>query len=507
MAINIIFHILIPVLFFLSFQIKSAGISFIAIYAFMLYFLSARIENKKTFRSTFIIFFLFWLMMLNWLLVINVNLTPLQRVLIGIGWIFLSALMGLVWSVPFSFISIKNREIYLLPVALSAVEYLLSSTRDLSFLWVTPSTAVIDYPVFIQTADLGGSYLVSLLVIMFAVILFRLFSIKRDTFDKMLFAILLFSVIIYGSIRISEDYEGERINVTVVQPNIPGEMKESYREFIEFRFNSIKENLKKAESQDGELVIFPETASPVYLSKNSNNQIKQYLQDFTDSTGKSILIGGLTYEYGEKRNNDRYFNSAFYFSRGETIQTYHKIRCVPFVERMPYEEKLKFLRKIDYGQGGYSVGAKQTILDSAGSRISAYICFESIFPTYVSSFAKNGAKLLVNISEDAWFIKGIGAKQHFQAGILRAVENRRWLVRSSNPGYSAVIDPTGRIIYRTVLNTAEVFTEEVVLIDKLTFFASSGNLLPKLFLITALLTLIVKILRRKNDKSKIENSA
>ena len=505
MAVNILFHIFIPIIFFISFQFKYAGINFIVVYAFMLYFLGVKRDNKRTFISAFIIFFIFWLMVLNWLLVINVDLTPLQRVLVGFGWVLLSAIMGVTWSLPFSFLSLKNNEIFLLPAALSAIEYMLSSMRDLSFLWITPSTALMDYPVLIQSADIGGSYLLSFIVIMFAVLICKILMEKRNIIYKLVFLLFLFLITIYGVISLNKPIEGEKIAVTLVQPNMPGEMKESYREFIDFRFKLIKKNLEIAKKQNGEIIIFPETASPVYLTKKTKNDIKTFLVDYTNENSKAILIGGLTYEYGEKNEEDNYYNSAFLISPNETIQSYNKIRCVPFVERLPYEEKLKFIKKIDYGQGGYSVGKNYTVFNYNNKKFSAYICFESIFPTHVSAFVKNGAQFLVNISEDAWFIKGIGAYQHYQSGILRAVENRRYLIRVSNPGISAVIDPYGTIIFSTKLNTDGVFTKEIVMNDKLSIFTRSGNLIPKIFLWITLLILIFKIIWRKYGTAKIKN--
>jgi len=203
----------------------------------MLYFLGVKRDNKRTFISAFIIFFIFWLMVLNWLLVINVDLTPLQRVLVGFGWVLLSAIMGVTWSLPFSFLSLKNNEIFLLPAALSAIEYMLSSMRDLSFLWITPSTALMDYPVLIQSADIGGSYLLSFIVIMFAVLICKILMEKRNIIYKLVFLLFLFLITIYGVISLNKPIEGEKIAVTLVQPNMPGEMKESYREFIDFRLN------------------------------------------------------------------------------------------------------------------------------------------------------------------------------------------------------------------------------------------------------------------------------
>jgi len=241
------------------------------------------------------------------------------------------------------------------------------------------------------------------------------------------------------------------------------------------------------------------------LTKKTKNDIKTFLVDYTNENSKAILIGGLTYEYGEKNEEDNYYNSAFLISPNETIQSYNKIRCVPFVERLPYEEKLKFIKKIDYGQGGYSVGKNYTVFNYNNKKFSAYICFESIFPTHISAFVRNGAQFLVNISEDAWFIKGIGAYQHYQSGILRAVENRRYLIRVSNPGISAVIDPYGTIIFSTKLNTDGVFTKEIVMNDKLSIFTRSGNLIPKIFLWITLLILIFKIIWRKYGTAKIKN--
>jgi len=319
------------------------------------------------------------------------------------------------------------------------------------------------------------------------------------------FAFILISIVLsYGIFALRKPFKGSEVKAAIVQPNLPAYMKQSYDEFLDARFELIKSFLVQLENDSIDLIVFPETASPVYLMHE--NMFSTYLKEFSLKYNKNILMGSLRIKYDRKKRMFDYYNSAFFITPADTMQFYDKMRPVPFVERIPFDNVLTKLRKIDYGQGGFTPGSVSTVFSGDSLRFSAYICFESMFPTQVSGFTRAGARFLVNISEDVWFINSIAPYQHFAVGRMRAVENRRYVLRSSNPGISAIIDPYGRIVESIPLNKSGIIKGSIVQSDRLTFFVKSANIVPKLILILITIYLILKFLRRFYVH-KIKNSA
>uniref|UniRef100_A0A7C3N993 Apolipoprotein N-acyltransferase n=1 Tax=candidate division WOR-3 bacterium TaxID=2052148 RepID=A0A7C3N993_UNCW3 len=492
--IRYILVILSPVFLYLSLKFIDFGLLYIPFFSFIIFTIS--LFKKKRKFITFFIFFLYWLLTLFWILNLNVDLTGLQRVLLFFGWIFLSAFYAFLFSLPFFLCSIENFEIFVIPVIYSVIEILMSLTRDFSFIWMFPSVSLVKYPILIQTADIGGSYILTFFVILFSVLLYKIFEDRKNIRKYFLIFLIVFLLIFYyGVYSLRKDFSNgnKKFKVTLIQPNLEGYMKESYRDFVDYRINMIKELLDISLKDDGDILIFPETSSPIFFSYESPT--RRYLKNFAAANNRSIFIGAIREEEGK----DIYYNSIFLFKPDGSIEHYDKIRLVPFVEHLPYSDILDFIKKIDYGQGDYTPGKVQKVFTYKDVNFSGYICFESIFPKFVTNFSKNGANFLINVSEDIWFIKGDGLKQHFYSGMLRSVENRKYLVRVSNPGISAVIDWYGNIIWKSDKGKKEVKTENVGLNDRLTFFVYSDNIAGKILIYIFILFIYVKIGWRKND--------
>jgi apolipoprotein N-acyltransferase len=134
-------------------------------------------------------------------------------------------------------------------------------------------------------------------------------------------------------------------------------------------------------------------------------------------------------------------NSALLISpEGRVISRYDKVNLVPFGEFVPWPFEL-VTRKISSEAGDYHAGTRAVVAD----RVATFICYESVFPAYIRQFPRNGAEVLFNISNDGWFGKSAARFQHFEIVRMRALENRRWIIRSTNNGISAAIDPAGRV--------------------------------------------------------------
>jgi apolipoprotein N-acyltransferase len=180
------------------------------------------------------------------------------------------------------------------------------------------------------------------------------------------------------------------------------------------------------------------------------------------------------------------------------------MKLVPFSERIPYLDYYPFL--IDFLQWGvgisnWGIGKDSTIFGlkndivlneakDSNFRFSSMICYESIFPGFVADFVKKGAEFIVIITNDSWFGNSSGPYQHNQYAVLRAIENRRSVVRCANGGVSSFITPLGEMIEKTDFMTKTVITSAVVTEEQLTFYSEHGDIFSKTCLYLSILLIV-----------------
>jgi apolipoprotein N-acyltransferase len=253
--------------------------------------------------------------------------------------------------------------------------------------------------------------------------------------------------------------------------------------------------------QNVDLVVWPETAVPFYLLLPYNRIYLDQIKHQVDSLGIHILTGVpdiVEYHQGDvipkssktSRSGQRYdtFNSSMLFSPGNVvIQKYAKMQLVPFAERVPFSEALSFLNAMqwNFGLGGWNYGTQATVFrfgTASGHdiRFSNLICYESVFPGFVADFVKNGAQFLTVITNDSWWGNTSGAYQHKQIAVLRAVENRRWVVQCANGGISCFIDPFGHILRPTAMYAEATVSGSIEPRTELTFYSQHGDWLAEL---------------------------
>ncbi|HVV47465.1 MAG TPA: apolipoprotein N-acyltransferase, partial [Bryobacteraceae bacterium] len=139
-------------------------------------------------------------------------------------------------------------------------------------------------------------------------------------------------------------------------------------------------------------------------------------------------------------------NSALLIApNGNRVSRYDKVNLVPFGEFVPWPFGM-ITQKVSTEAGDFAAGSDVVVSRMDGHRIGTFICYESVFPSYIRRFADSGAEVLFNISNDSWFGKTAARYQHLLIVRMRAAENRRWIVRSTNDGVSGVIDPAGRVV-------------------------------------------------------------
>jgi len=133
---------------------------------------------------------------------------------------------------------------------------------------------------------------------------------------------------------------------------------------------------------------------------------------------------------------------------GERVFTYDKIHLVPFGEYVPLRRWLTFAGRLTADISDFTPGTAASVGNFPGGRFGVFICYEATFPSEVRKFTRNGAELLVNVSNDGWFGRSAAPAQHLMMARVRAVESRRWLLRDTNNGFTVSVDPYGRIVAR-----------------------------------------------------------
>jgi len=141
----------------------------------------------------------------------------------------------------------------------------------------------------------------------------------------------------------------------------------------------------------------------------------------------------------------QYFNSAvLHDPAGRQTFLYDKIHLVPFSEYVPFRDYIWLAKYLSTVVGDFHSGTRHVVGSLPGGTFGVFICYEAIFPDHVRQFVRNGATLLINVSNDGWFGRSAAGAQHLAQARVRAVENRRWLLRDTNNGFTVSIDPYGR---------------------------------------------------------------
>lgn len=331
------------------------------------------------------------------------------------------------------------------------------------FSWLTLPAGLAPWPATIQGLALVGEYWLSVVFVAAAA---WLILARESTFSLLLGIATPLILIGFGVMTLAKPLpEGEPIRVTLVQGNIDQTVKWE-PEYQEATVRAYLDLTAKELSSAPELVIWPETAMPFYLQEE--NTLSRQVRDFVRSQERfALLTGAPRYEVNLSTGEIGYANSAFLLGpRGETIDVYDKEHLVPFGEYVPLGHLLPFIRRLAQSEGDFVAGNDPAPIHWDRLALGMLICYEAIFTGLSRERVRAGANLLVNISNDAWFGRSSAPRQHLNQAVLRSVEQGRFLVRSTNTGVTAIIDPRGRrleaggLFHRLTLSYPEVLLLE-----------------------------------------------
>jgi apolipoprotein N-acyltransferase len=394
--------------------------------------------------------------------------------------------------------------LYTAPVLWTAVEFAYAH-GELSFSWHSLATTQTDYLPLLQVASVTGMFGVSFAVVLVNVLFYLAWRtpssvVRRRAVAAALGLIGLLSIGGLFAMRSGAPAAEQRLRVAVVQPNVS-----PTRKWTE-RLLAYREVMKLTAALDDppyDLVVWPETATAIRLTDLPDRL--DDVRELAAEKGAALMTGGLgrrrvdasdhrqddgpgaTRSERVKRSDTRTTNDIYLFRHDtDEIEAYQKIRLVPIGEYVP--DVAWFLEDLllDVGTGSMVPGDEVKVFDvpvrSAGAGgsvpVGGVICLEAVFGPFVREFVLRGARLLVVVTNDAWYDGTSQPYQHSQITVLRAIEQRIPVVRCANSGISSVFDRFGRAVAQTRSGEQTVIETAIPIDGERSFYTFAGDWFP-----------------------------
>jgi len=216
------------------------------------------------------------------------------------------------------------------------------------------------------------------------------------------------------------------------------------------------------------LVAWPEAPSPF---RGDDPRFVALLRSIATTAHAPVVVGHI----GRDETGD-YNSAAFAAPDGHIIGRYDKIHLVPFGEYVPFRNVFFFAKHLTQQVSDFNRGKYRKVFRVDGHTFGVFICYESIFADEVRQFAVNGAQVFVNISDDGWYGDTSAPWQHLNMARMRAIENRRWILRDTNNGVTTAIDPYGRVTVSAPRHVTTSLAARYGYNDGLTFYTRYGDL-------------------------------
>jgi apolipoprotein N-acyltransferase len=340
------------------------------------------------------------------------------------------------------------RALFLAPFSWSTLEWgRLAVTGQL---WNAIGYSQAYQPTLIQPARWGGVYAIGFMIVFISAAVAFLI-LKRDAKSVFITGLVLLSValVVFAS-GDSASLSGSHVTevvVVAVQPNVPMDIVKSNGEMKALidRHLSMSEAALQQLPNDGtpRLVIWPE--SPMNFAYGNDSQLRELLVRFATANRTAVLFNSQ-----EAAPHEGIFNSAVMVNnQGSLIAQYDKIRLMPFGEYVPLPRWVPGASMVEALVGEFTPGSNYTLMQVGDVRAGVFICIESAYPYIARNFTRNGADVLINISNDGYLGPTAVMRQHLANAVFRAVENGRPILRVTNTGITAYITPEGEVVDAT----------------------------------------------------------
>lgn len=404
---------------------------------------------------------------------------------------------------------------------------------DLSYPWITTGLDMLSVGPYAQAADLFGVYGLTFGIVATNALLFVVVrGVVVTPRTRLIAAVTLLALhgawFWYGAAQSGSPQEtsGAIVTVALVQPNIdPWDKWDAPQNQVR-RHVHLVDSLRRTGVRP-DLVVWSETAIPYLIRDARYHDDWLQLRTWVDTSHITLVTGYAdiyVYAAGDAPPSARVgpasldgvplrydvFNAAMALTPSGAIPVHRKSRLTPFAERLPFADQLTFAKRwFEWGVGISAWGKGRELQPlaigrtregrTAGSatdtvRLGMIICIESIYPDVAAELTRNGADMLAVITNDAWYNGTWGPRQHYDIARMRAIENRRPVIRCANSGVTGVIDPMGNSVVELPEMTAGVAVARVRPSHERSLYSRVGDVLPMTCaLLTALLLVLTRI--------------
>ena len=368
----------------------------------------------------------------------------------------------------------------------------------------------LEFSTITQIADIVGIAGLTALIglvngAIYEIIEARLQSRKIQRTRVAIPAALFVACMSYGVVRLQQIdatiADAPTLTVGLVQTNIGARDKASDpEEFIE-RHRAMSQELVAAHPEV-DVIVWPESAFNRLLDRTQ----RSVRAEVTRGIDRPVLFGALTYGRGNDGGSEIFNSLLLASASGEVLSIYDKIELLVFGETYPLSDTLPILGKV-FGRNWFTRGASLESMELDGNSFLPMICYEDIIPSLVRRLWREGgaAEVLVNITNDSWYGDTHQPMIHLALASFRSIETRRALIRSTNTGISAIVDPAGRITARTEQWERATLVADVPMIKdgSTTIYMRIGNVIGWLCLALTLIGVwrCYQLRRREQSRS------
>jgi apolipoprotein N-acyltransferase len=245
--------------------------------------------------------------------------------------------------------------------------------------------------------------------------------------------------------------------------------------------------------QPTNLIVWPEAPNQFF---DGDRDFRAVMTGLARAADAPIIVGNIGVDEDSQLNRKFYNSADFITPDGNFAGRYDKMHLVPFGEYTPYKRLFFFAGSLLQDVGLFEPGTQRTAFNTGGHTYGTFICYESIFGDEIRQFEDMGADVLVNISDDGWYGDTSAAWEHLNMVRMRAIENHRWVLRATNTGVTASIDPYGRVVVAAPRHIMTALRAGFDYEHDVTFYAAHGDLFAYLCALVTALALAARLLRQ-----------
>ncbi len=364
--------------------------------------------------------------------------------------------------------------IYLLPFLWVAVE--LARARITGFPWDLLGYTQIDSAVLTKLAPFAGVMGISFVIACVNLLWLLPLRASRRFVGPIAAVVIVFA----ASIPMAPSKIMPTATAVLLQENLSvgGEAKrivESRAQMVaSFQQLSLRSSMEPGGSaHQPQIIVWPEAPADFY---DADASFRSSLSSVAKQANAPVIADSISVAPIDDQNQPHLYNTASFFApSGEHAGSYYKMHLVPFGEYTPYKQLFFFAGHLLDNVGPFVPGTVRQLFVTGGHRYGVFICYESIFGDEIRLFTKQGADVLVNISDDGWYGDTSAPWEHLDMVRMRAIENSRWILRATNTGVTAVIDPQGQLTAQMPRHVRGSMAASFDYRSNLTFYTKHGD--------------------------------